>query len=128
MDIGILPSISKVIESLLYDRMNAFLSKNNTFHANQFGFQRKSETLSVSSFKYLGVTIQGNLKWNFHINLICAKLAGITGAAKRLGNSESHSIFIFFLYKHIIFIHVYLSTITIVLWLVLVLDKRQHLE
>lgn len=40
----------------------------------------------VALFKYLGVTIQENLKWNLHTNSICGKLAGITGALKRLGN------------------------------------------
>lgn len=41
----------------------------------------------VSTFKYLGLLIQDNLKWNEHVNLVCNKLAGITGAARRFGKN-----------------------------------------
>lgn len=40
----------------------------------------------VSSFKYLGITIQENLKWNMHVDNICGKLAGLSSVVKRLGN------------------------------------------
>lgn len=47
--ISILPSISKILESILYDRMIEFLNKNNIIHDNQFGFQRGSGTLSATA-------------------------------------------------------------------------------
>lgn len=40
----------------------------------------------VSNFKYLGLLINENLSWAQQVNSICRKLAGISGAIKRLGN------------------------------------------
>lgn len=40
----------------------------------------------VNSFKYLGITIQDDLKWNEHVDTICKKIAGAAYVMKRLGN------------------------------------------
>lgn len=40
----------------------------------------------VSSFKYLGIIIQDDLKWNEHIDSICKKITGAAYVIKRLGN------------------------------------------
>lgn len=47
--ISILLSFSKVIESILYDRIFSFLRKNQCINANQFGFQKQSGTLSAAA-------------------------------------------------------------------------------
>lgn len=39
----------------------------------------------VSSFKYLGITLQENMKWDIHIDSICRKIMGIACVVKRLG-------------------------------------------
>lgn len=44
----------------------------------------------VSSFKYLGILIQENLKWNLHIDSICRKITGISSVLNRLGNKVHH--------------------------------------
>lgn len=45
--INILPSLSKLIEMALYDRLYDFSMKFGLIHANQFGFQKQSGTLSA---------------------------------------------------------------------------------
>lgn len=47
--ISVLSCLSKVEESILYDRINTFLSKNNIINENQFGFQKNSGALSAAS-------------------------------------------------------------------------------
>lgn len=47
--ISILPSLSKVFESIICDRLNSFLLKHKVIHPNQFGFQKNSGTLSAAS-------------------------------------------------------------------------------
>lgn len=46
----------------------------------------KKALIRVQSFKYLGITIQENLKWNMHTDMICKKIVGIASVLKRLGN------------------------------------------
>ena len=43
--ISLLPAIGKLYEKLLYKRIYTFLSKNNTFSKNQFGFRSKLSTV-----------------------------------------------------------------------------------
>lgn len=60
---------------------------HSTARTDNFGLSIDSTPLQrVKSFKYLGINIQENLKWNCHIDIVCGKLAGVAGAAKRLGN------------------------------------------
>lgn len=40
----------------------------------------------VASFKYLGIILNENLSWSTYINSIRGKLAGVSGAVRRLGN------------------------------------------
>lgn len=47
--ISILPTLSKIVESLLCDRMNHFIMKHKIIHKNQFGFQKSSGSLSAAT-------------------------------------------------------------------------------
>lgn len=47
--ISLLPSLSKIFESILCDRINKFLALNNIIHANQYGFQKQSGSLSAAA-------------------------------------------------------------------------------
>lgn len=72
---------------------HARVSCNNfSLAINQKHIQR------VETFRYLGITIQENLKWNVQVDSICSKLAGVAGAAKRLGNGLYPSTWIAFYY------------------------------
>ena len=42
--ISILPSISKVLERIMYDRLLSFLNKNDILSSNQFGFRKNLST------------------------------------------------------------------------------------
>ena len=42
--ISLLPSFSKIIEKIIYKRLNCFLSENNILTSEQFGFREKSTT------------------------------------------------------------------------------------
>lgn len=55
----------------------------------------------VSHFKYLGITIQNNLKWNLHTDKICNKIAGISSVIKRLGTKINNATRISFYYAMI---------------------------
>lgn len=46
--INILPATSKIFEMIIYDRLNDFCLKYNLINKNQFGFQKKSGTLSAT--------------------------------------------------------------------------------
>lgn len=53
---------------------------------NQFNLTINGNHISrVSSFKYLGITLQENMKWDIHIDSLCQKMYGIASIAKRLG-------------------------------------------
>lgn len=55
----------------------------------------------VDSFKYLGITIQDNLKWGSQIDKMCGKIAGISSVIRRLGNKISNKARISFYYSMI---------------------------
>lgn len=40
----------------------------------------------VESIKYLGITIQQNLKWDLHIDYTCLKINAICGVLNRIGH------------------------------------------
>lgn len=46
--ISILPDFSKIVEQCIYERIHNFTSKYNLIDKRQFGFQRKSGTLSAA--------------------------------------------------------------------------------
>lgn len=65
----------------------------------------------VTSFKYLGITIQENLKWNAHIDSISRKVIGFSSVMKRLGNQINHNTKISVYYSMIHSHYSYLSPI-----------------
>ena len=42
--VSILPVFAKLLERLMYDRLIAFVNKNNILHSFQFGFQKGKST------------------------------------------------------------------------------------
>lgn len=63
----------------------------------------KNETLEqVDSYRYLGITIQNNLKWDKHINIIKRKIIAMSGVVYRLGNRLNNQTLrsIYFAYIH----------------------------
>ncbi|CAK1580099.1 unnamed protein product [Parnassius mnemosyne] len=46
--ISVLPVISKVFEKILYNHLQTFLESNNFLYNKQYGFRRKSNTLSAT--------------------------------------------------------------------------------
>lgn len=66
---------------LIKQRPNNILYENFKLSINNKPIQR------VQHFKYLGVFIQENLKWNMNTNSMCGRLAGVTGALKRFGKN-----------------------------------------
>lgn len=59
--ISILPTLAKVYETLLYDRIDAYLTKNKVINKNQFGFLKNSGTLAASSvvMNYIQTNLDG---------------------------------------------------------------------
>lgn len=55
----------------------------------------------VDSFKYLGLTIQSNLKWNVHVNQIINKINAFCGIINRIGNRVNNSVLTSIYYSHI---------------------------
>lgn len=47
--ISILPVLSKIIESIFHDRLTNFISRHQITNKNQYGFQKKSGTLSAAA-------------------------------------------------------------------------------
>lgn len=73
-----------------------------TNHSNDLNLRIDNNILSrVTSFKYMGITLQENLKWNLHIDSICRKIMGITSIVNRLGNKIHQSTRISFYYSMI---------------------------
>lgn len=46
--ISVLPVMSKIIEKILYNRLESFLKSNNFFYQKQYGFRPQSNTLSAT--------------------------------------------------------------------------------
>ena len=42
--ISVLPTLSKITEKIVYNRLNKYLTDNSILHANQFGFREKLST------------------------------------------------------------------------------------
>lgn len=59
---------------------------------NDFSLQMCNRLLNrVSSFKYLGITLQDNLKWGLHVDSLCRRIIGFSSVVNRLGNKLSPS-------------------------------------
>lgn len=67
------------------------IKKNGAIH-NDFKLTIEENEISrVVIFRYLGINIRDNLKWNTHVESICGRIIGLIGAAKRLGNKLHHT-------------------------------------
>ena len=74
------------------DKCNV-LSISKTKNPIKFNYSLHGQVLQhVTSAKYLGVTIQSDLKWNTHINNICKKANNTLGFLKRNLNINSASV------------------------------------
>ena len=63
------------------------ISRCNLNDFSNFSLKILGEKINrVTSFKYLGVILQENLKWSCHVDSLCKKIAGITCAMRRLGS------------------------------------------
>ena len=51
--ISILPTLSKVLERLIYNRVYSFLTRENLLHKSQYGFRHKHSTINAVSDFYL---------------------------------------------------------------------------
>lgn len=86
--------INKIHEWLINNRLtlNAdktkyLLIKNHKNRIDDFKLNINHNDLErVETFKYLGVMIRDNLKWNTHVDIMCGRVQGLIGAFKRLGN------------------------------------------
>lgn len=67
--ISILPSLSKIIEMALYQRLIKYFTDNNFIDSNQYGFQKNSGTLSAAST--LINHLQKNCDTNTNITSSC---------------------------------------------------------
>lgn len=69
------------------DKTKYLLIKNNNNHIDDFTLKINNNDIErVEAFKYLGVIIRDNLKWNTHVDTLCGRVFGLIGASKRLGN------------------------------------------
>lgn len=71
--------------------------KNFTLNINING----SPIEQVSSYVYLGLTLQDNLHWDAHVNYICSKISSISGVVNRLGNEVDKSTLKSIYYAHV---------------------------
>ena len=58
----LLPSISKLLEKIMYIRINDFLNKHNFFYKNQFGFRKSSSTEIAAIYLINKITSSLNSK------------------------------------------------------------------
>lgn len=69
------------------EKTNYMLIKQGASIDANFTINFANKTLNrVALVKYLGITIQENLKWNSHIQSTCRKIIGFSSIVKRLGN------------------------------------------
>ena len=62
--ICLLPTLSKLLEKIMYKRVNDFLIKNNFFYKNQFGFRKSSSTELAAIYLMNKLTSALNSKMN----------------------------------------------------------------
>lgn len=55
----------------------------------------------TDTFKYLGLTIQQNLRWETHTNDVCKKIGAITGAIGRIGCGVCPKVLIALYHAHV---------------------------
>lgn len=63
-------------------KMNSNIPKNHDFSLNMCN----KSLNGVPNFKYLGIKIQENLKWDMHVDAMCRTIIGFASVVKRLGN------------------------------------------
>lgn len=74
------------------DKTKYILIKNNGAIHNDFKLTIEENEISrVFIFRYLGINIRDNLKWNTHVESLCGRIIGLLGAAKILGNKLHHT-------------------------------------
>ena len=100
MPISVLPVVSKIIETVIADQLNAYFIENHLFSSQQYGFRKKSSTeLAAIELldRLLGQLNQQKIPINFHLdlskafdglnhNILIDKLVyyGVTGKSKDL--------------------------------------------
>ena len=98
--ISVLPVVSKIIETVIADQLNAYFIENHLFSSQQYGFRKKSSTeLAAIELldRLLGQLNQQKIPINFHLdlskafdglnhNILIDKLVyyGVTGKSKDL--------------------------------------------
>lgn len=55
----------------------------------------------VTSFEYLGLSLQDDLRWDSHIDRICSKISSVAGVFNRIGNNVDKTTLIFIYYAHV---------------------------
>lgn len=88
--------------------LNLKKSKCVIFHPMQ---HKKSYTLNiningtpteqVSSYVYLGLTLQDNFYWDAHVNNICSKISSISGVVNLFGNAVDKNTLKSIYYAHV---------------------------
>ena len=63
-----LPVVSKVIETVIADQLNAHFIESHLFSSQQYGFRKKSST-ELAAIELLDQLNQQKIPINFHLNL-----------------------------------------------------------
>lgn len=85
----------RIIQKWMYDnlltinveksKLMVFTSYQNQINTGELRVMIADEEIEkVDSYKYLGIYLQSNLKWNRHIDSIISSSVGLTGALRRL--------------------------------------------
>ena len=69
--ISLTSTISKVLEHIISSHLMKHLESNNLLHGSQHGFLHDTPLQIVENCKYLGITIQSDLKWSKHTQYYC---------------------------------------------------------
>ena len=71
--------------------MHVFWNKTNASKARDLRIQN-TYIKNVETVKYLGIFIDKELKWNFHIEQMCSTIGKMIGFLGRLRHSVNESI------------------------------------
>lgn len=68
------------------------LLNSNSSDQSNFNIEMGTHSIErVSNFRYLGITLQDNLKWTAHIDSTCRKITGVSSIMSRLGSKINHA-------------------------------------